>query len=196
MSTGLRDLLIARDEPIPDRGVRAMVPMNIRGADEHGDALGNRITSLFIDLPIAEPDPVARYQRIHEVTDTVKHSSLPLGADSLIRLAGIAPPVLHHVLARSLFAKRLFNVTITNVPGPQQPLTAFGAPMEMVWPLVPLATDHTVGVAIVSYDGTLCFGINADRDAVPDVDVIGAGIERGIADLQEAARMAGETVGR
>lgn len=187
VSTGLRDLLLARDEPIPDRGVRAMVPMNTRSDDQHGDTLGNRITSLFIDLPINEADPIARYERICEVTATVKKSSLPLGADSLIRLAGIAPPILHHVLARSLFAKRLFNVTITNVPGPQQPLTAFGARLEMVWPLVPLASDHAVGVAIVSYDGSLCFGINADRDSMPDVDVIATGIERGIEDLRQVA---------
>ncbi len=184
---GLRDLLVARGEHLPARGIRAMVPMNIRQPDEHGDALGNHINSLFINLPVAEPDPARRYSRIREVTSTVKESALPLGADTLLRLTGIAPPVLHHLIAKSLFAKRLFNVTITNVPGPQVRMTAFGAPLETVWPLVPLATDHAVGVAIISYDGHLCFGINADLDSVPDVDVLVAGIDRGIADLQQLA---------
>ena len=194
VSAGLRELLIARDERPPAQGIRAMVPMNIRQAEEHGDALGNRINSLFINLPVAEPEPARRYSRICEVTSSVKLSALPLGADTMLRVTGIAPPVLHHLLAKSLFAKRLFNVTITNVPGPQVQLTAFGAPLEIVWPLVPLATDHAVGVAIISYDGRLCFGINADLDSVPDVDVLAAGIERGIADLKQLAGRADRAV--
>jgi WS/DGAT/MGAT family acyltransferase len=187
VAAGLRDVLVGRGEPVPEQGLRAMVPMNIRRDDEHGGALGNRISSLFIDLPVAEPHPIARYEKIRELTDATKGSSQALGSDTLLRVAGIAPPVIHHLLAQSLFAKRLFNVTITNVPGPQQPLTAFGAPLEMVWPLVPLAADHTVGVAIVSYNGRLCFGVNADRDSMSDVGVLVAGIEQGIGDLLAVA---------
>ena len=194
VSAGLRDVLDGRGEQIPDQGLRAMVPMNVRRDDEHGDALGNRISSLFIDLPVAEPHAVARYEQICERTSSIKNSSLPLGAEALLGLTGLAPPVLHHVLAQSLFAKRLFNVTITNVPGPQRRLRALGSALEMVWPLVPIASDHTVGVAIISYEDRLFFGINADRDSMSDVDVLAGGIERGIAELRKVARATREVL--
>ena len=95
--------------------------------------------------------------------------------------------MLHSFLARSLFATRLFNVTVTNVPGPQQPLYAFGARMREVLPLVPLAADHAVGIAVVSYDGDLYFGLIGDRDSTDDLDVLSYGIAHAIAELRELA---------
>jgi hypothetical protein len=96
--------------------------------------------------------------------------------------------VLHHEFARTMYGTRLFNVTVTNVPGPPATLYAFGAPMTTAYPLVPLAAAHAVGVAVLSYDGEVCFGINADRDSVPDVDTLTAGIEAEIAALGRLAR--------
>ena len=93
--------------------------------------------------------------------------------------------MLHSVLAQSLFATRLFNVTVTNVPGPQQTLYAFGAPMRRVIPLVPLAAEHAVGIAAMSYDGRVCLCVHADRDTVPDVAVVTAGIEAELQALRE-----------
>jgi diacylglycerol O-acyltransferase len=104
-----------------------------------------------------------------------------------VEIAGLAPPVLHTVIARSLFASRLFNLTVTNVPGPQQPLYAFGARLEEVYPLVPLAAEHAVGIAVVSYGGRMAFGINADRRAVPDIEVLRRGIEQSLEELSELA---------
>jgi diacylglycerol O-acyltransferase / wax synthase len=95
------------------------------------------------------------------------------------------------VLARSLFATRLFNVTITNVPGPWQRLYAFGAPMVDIVPLVPLAADHAVGIAVVSYAGTLAFGLTADRKTVPDLGVLARGIVEAIDELRDLATDAG-----
>ena len=185
---GLRDLLLHRAERPPAQGLRAMVPMNVRAPDEHGE-LGNKITSLFVDLPVAEPDPLERYRHIVAATSEVKHSNLPRGAASLLAATELAPPAVHTFLARSLFATRLFNLTVTNVPGPQQTLYAFGAPLRTVYPLVPLAAEHDVGVAIASYDGQLCFGINADRDTMPDLEVLSEGIVATLAELQHLARM-------
>ena len=162
LSGGLRRLLIERGEDPPDGGLRAMVPVNIRDA---GQQLGNRISSLFVHLPVAEPDPLRRYALATANAEDIKHGSQSQGSSALISIAGLAPPVLHSVLAQALFASRLFNVTVTNVPGPQQPLYAFGARMEAIFPLVPLAADHTVGVAVLSYDGRVFFGLNADRHA-------------------------------
>jgi WS/DGAT/MGAT family acyltransferase len=183
VTAGLRALLLERGEKPPQQGLRAMVPMNVRSDDEHAQ-LGNRISSLFVELPVAEADPVARYAQVRETTRRVKASSKPLGADSLLRVAGLVPPVLHAGLSRALFATRLFNVTVTNVPGPPEPLYAFGAPLKTVWPLVPLAADHGVGIAVLSYAGNVVFGINADFDTVGDVDVLAQGIVDGLAELQ------------
>jgi hypothetical protein len=99
----------------------------------------------------------------------------------------LAPPVLHAFAARALFSPRLFNVTITNVPGPRTPLYALGSRLREILPLVPLFSDHTLGIAIVSYEGRLVFGINADANAVRDLDVFVAALEHSLAELQELA---------
>jgi WS/DGAT/MGAT family acyltransferase len=183
---GLRDLLRSRGEDLPDQGLRAMVPVNIRSATERL-SLGNRITSLFVHLPVAEADPLDRYRRQVEEAEGLKAGSQATGSLAIVSLAGHAPPVLHSFLARGLFATRLFNVTITNVPGPQLPLYAFGSRMLAVWPLVPLAANHGVGLAVFSYDGDLFFCLNADRDSVPDLDVLKTGIRRSIEELGRLA---------
>jgi hypothetical protein len=166
--------------------MRAMVPVNIRTA---GDRLaaGNVITSLFVHLPVAESDTRACYARQMEDAEALKSGTQAKGSSGLIELTGMAPPMLHSLLARSLYATRLFNVTITNVPGPQQPLYAFGSRMLKAWPLVPLAAEHALGIAVFSYDGRMFFCLNADRDSVPDLDVAVAGIEEAIRELVDAA---------
>ncbi len=183
---GLRELLRSRGEALPVQGLRAMVPVNIRSATERL-ALGNRVTSLFVHLPVAEADPLDRYRRQVEEAEGLKAGSQATGSHAMISLAGHAPPVLHSFLARGLFATRLFNVTVTNVPGPQFPLYAFGSRMQAVWPLVPLAANHGVGLAVFSYDGELFFCLNADRDSVPDLDVLTTGIRRSIDELRGLA---------
>ena len=183
---GLRELLLARGEELPEQGLRAMVPVNIRSAGEHL-ALGNRISSLFVHLPLTEDDPRRRYELQMEEAETLKSGDQALGASAITDLTGHAPPVLHSFLARSLFATRLFNLTITNVPGPQFPLYAFGSRMLSVWPLVPLAASHAIGLAIFSYDGKAFFTVNADFDAVPDLDVLVDGIASSILQLAYVA---------
>lgn len=182
-TSGLRSLLLARGEEPPARGFRAMVPMNVRKVSDRL-ALGNRISSLFVELPVAEETGRERLRQIIAVTHRLKSSDAASGATAIIDLAALAPPVLHATLARSLYAKRLFNVTVTNVPGPQRPLHVFGARLHEVQPLVPLAAEHAVGIAIFSYDGLLTFGINADSESMPDIDVLAAGIEDGLEELR------------
>ena len=151
------------------------------------DRLGNKIT-LALRAPARRGGESAPALRPHGgPREADKSGSQARGGETLIRLAGLAPPVIHSFLARSLFASRLFNVTITNVPGPQQPLYACGSRMTEVLPLVPLAADHSVGIAVVSYDGDLYFGLIADRDRTRDLDVLSHGIARAIAELRELA---------
>jgi diacylglycerol O-acyltransferase / wax synthase len=183
----LRELLLARGEDPPRRGLRAMVPVNIRREGDNGK-LGNQVSSLFVDLPVAEADPLLRYELVGAATERLKAGGQALAANALTGLTGLAPPVLHASLARSLFAKRLFNVTITNVPGSPSPVSAFGADLVDVVPIVPLAADHALGIAVVSYAGWITFGLYADRATVPDLEVLKEGIVTSLRELTALAR--------
>jgi hypothetical protein len=165
-----------------------MVPMNLRVASEHL-ALGNRVSSLFVELPVAEADPMRRYRETVARSESLKSDGQQaVGTTAVIEIAGLAPPVIHAILARALYATRLFNLTITNVPGPQQTLYAFGAPLREIHPLVPLAAEHALGVAVLSYDGNVFFGVVADRDTVPDLDVLLSAMVASVEELLAAAR--------
>jgi diacylglycerol O-acyltransferase len=188
---GLRNLLQERREEPPAQGLRAMVPRNVRAASEHL-AMGNKVSSLFVHLPVAARTAHDRYRRVVAESETLKAGGQSLGTSTIISLAGLAPPVIHATIARSLYATRLFNVTVTNVPGPQLTLYALGAPLREILPLVPLAADHAVGVAILSYDGGVFFGINVAANAVPDLDVLRDGIEDEIEKLRSLATDASE----
>jgi diacylglycerol O-acyltransferase / wax synthase len=183
---GLRELLLARGEDPPRQGLRAMVPVNIRTEEDNGE-LGNRVSSLFIELPVAEDDPLCRYELVAAATDKGKAGGQAQAASVLTGLTELAPPVLHASLARSLFAKRLFNVTITNVPGSPLRVGAFGADVVDVVPFVPLAAEHTLGIAVVSFAGEMTFGLCADRATVPDLDVLTDGIAASVRELQALA---------
>ena len=185
-TSGLRELLLARGEDPPRSGLRAMVPVNIRRDAEHGE-LGNKVSSLFIDLPVAEADPLQRYELVVAATAKGKAGGQARAASALTELTEFAPPVLHAGLARSLYAKRLFNITITNVPGAPSRAYAFGAAMVDVVPVVPLAAEHTLGIAVVSYAGGMTFGLYADRATVPDLDLLRDGIVRSILELAALA---------
>jgi diacylglycerol O-acyltransferase / wax synthase len=181
---GLRHLLLSRGDALPERGLRAQVPVNIRTSDrEHG--LGNELTSLFVELPVTEADPIVRYRRIVDHAEHLKAGSQRAGGKTIVDLADMGPPLAGALLARSMFGgTRMFNLTITNVPGSQERLYAFGAPLLAVLPLVPLFAGHSVGIAVVSYAGKLVFGLNADRTAAPDVGVLAEGIKREFAELR------------
>jgi WS/DGAT/MGAT family acyltransferase len=183
---GLRALLAARGDEVSAPGLRAMVPVNLRTAADRF-ALGNKVSSLFVHLPVMEPDPERRYRLIRGETGDLKRGGGPRAAANLVAVGGLAPPILHSVFARSAFATRLFNLTVTNVPGPQLPLYGLGARLEEVWPLVPLAAEHSVGVAVVSYDGKVFFGLSGDIAAAPDLDLLAEGIENAIAELADIA---------
>jgi diacylglycerol O-acyltransferase len=181
-----RRLLQHRGEEL-DRPLRAMVPVNLRGEDH--ESPGNRVTSLFVELPIGEPDTRRRYERTRTAATQLKSGTAALGGSTLMLVTGVAPPLLHESIAQMLFAPRLFNLTVTNVPGPQIPLYALGARMRRILPLVPLFAGHAVGIAIVSYDGELVFGVNADYGATPDLDVLETALCDEFAALQSLARV-------
>lgn len=181
---GLRRLFETRGEDVDH--IRAMVPVSIRAASE-SVALGNRVSSLFVDLVVAEPDPLLRYRKIVAASRELKEGSAVAGPEGVVKLAGLTPPLVQSIVARLMFTPRLFNVTITNVPGPPVTLYHQGAPLRRIVPLVPIFAGHAVGIAVMSYDGTMTFGLNADHDSVADLEVMRAGIEQSLAELRRAA---------
>jgi diacylglycerol O-acyltransferase len=186
----LRTFMLMRGEPVnPASTLRAMVPVSVRSEDQQG-ALGNRVSSYFVDLPVGEPNPVIRLHQISYAMKAHKESGQSVGADAIIALSGFAPPTIHATAARlaSGMTRRLFNLVVTNVPGPQFPLYAAGARMLEAYPVVPLAKGQGVCIGLMSYDGGVYYGLNADRDAMADVDVLAGCIEESLAELVEGAK--------
>ncbi|CAN5641658.1 wax ester/triacylglycerol synthase family O-acyltransferase [soil metagenome] len=187
VSLALRNWLLSRGEPVTAKTtVRAMVPMSVRTDAEQG-ALGNRVSSYLVDLPVGEANPKIVLSQVSYSMKAHKESGQSVGADALIALGGFAPPTLHSMGARvaSGFSRRLFTVVVTNVPGPQFPLYAGGAKLLEMFPVVPLAKGQAVSIGLTSYNGGVFYGLNADRDAMGDVDVLGGLIEESVAALLE-----------
>jgi diacylglycerol O-acyltransferase len=183
----LRRLLLERGETPPAAGLRAQIPVNIRASDQE-HALGNVLTSLFVELPVSEPDPLIRHERVVARAAALKTSSQPVGGKALVDLAGLAPPLLGELMGRAMFgSQRVFNLTITNVRASADTLYAFGAPLREVLPYVPLFTGHRIGIAVVSYAGGLAFGLGADRTNTPDLAVLADGIRASFDELRHAA---------
>jgi WS/DGAT/MGAT family acyltransferase len=183
----LREWLLSRGEPVVgSTSVRALVPVSVRNEE---DEAGNPVASLLVDLPVGEPNPWVRLARISYAMRGLTQGSQSVGADTLSALSGFAPPTLHALGARAAsgLSRRLFNLVVTNVPGPQAPLYAGGARMVEVFPVVPLARGQGLAIGMTSYDGTVYVGLNADRDSLSDVDVLADLIEQEVAYLVETA---------
>jgi WS/DGAT/MGAT family acyltransferase len=186
----LRSWLLTRGEPVgPATTVRAMVPVSVRSAEDRSQ-LGNRVSSYVVDLPVGEGNPVMRLHQVSFAMRGHKESGQAVGAEALVQLSGFAPPTLHALGARAAsgLSRRLFNLVVTNVPGPQFPLYAAGGRALEVYPVVPLSKGQAVAVGVTSYDGGVFYGLNADRDALPDVDVLAGCLEESLAELVGTVR--------
>ncbi len=201
ISGALRAWLLTRGEPVQSATtVRAMVPVSVYDSDDTA-RLGNRVTACFVDLPVGEPSASMRLHQIAFAMRQQMEGGQAIGAESLAGLAGFAPPTLHSLGARlgSAMSRRFFNVVITNVPGPQQPLYVRDALMVSTYPVIPLARGQAVSIGLTSYDGGVYFGLNGDRGAMPDLDVLGHCLIDSLAELVEvsaASRRANRRAGR
>lgn len=185
----LRAWLMTRGESVGNRStIRAMVPVSVRGEEDL--AVGNQVAAFLVDLPVGEPDPIMRLSRISYEMGQHKESGQMIGAQSLVTLADFASPTLHSLGARlgSSLSKRVYNLVVTNVPGPQFPLYAAGAQLMEAYPVVPLAKGQAVSVGLTSYNGGVFFGLNADRDAMPDIDVVSQCLLDSIEELKVTAK--------
>ncbi len=187
VTAALRRWLQGRGVRTEGLELRALVPVSIRAADERGE-LGNRIAAMRGPLPLYVEDPVRRLEIVRRAMDGLKQSKQALGAEVISRFNDFAPPTLLAQASRINFSTRLFNLIVTNVPGPQIPLYLLGRELEDVFPVAFLPQKHALAIAIMSYNGGMDFGLLADYDAMEDVDVIAAALSDAIAELLDAAR--------
>lgn len=184
---GLRRLFESRGEEVEH--VRAMVPISLRlqAASEALLSGSKKVASLFPDLDLAEPDPLLHYRKIQAAASALGNGNGDADAGAPLEFVGLAPPLVQSTVARISYMPRLFNVTIVNFPASPIPLYSLGARMLGAIPVVPIFSGHALSVAVGSYDGRTTFGLNADRDAVPDIAVLQAGIKASLAELLELA---------
>ena len=187
ITNGFAQLLRDRGEEVPpDRVVRTMVPVSVRRPGEKG-VYNNRVSAVFASLPVGVLDPLARLAAIRAEMDGIKESKQAVAGDVLASLSGFAPPLLLALGSRLVTSAPRLNMhtATTNVPGPQQPVNTLGCRMLESYPFVPVVGSIRIVVAIFSYDGGLYFGVTGDYDGAPDIDVLTAGIERGMEALLE-----------
>jgi diacylglycerol O-acyltransferase / wax synthase len=163
---GLRELALARGEE--PRSLKVMVPVNVR-ADEESGSLGNRISFVFVDLPLEVPRARTRLARIRHATEGFKQAGRPAGAQTVFGALGLLPDPLRGVAARAVASPRAYNLTISNVPGPGFPLYMLGAELLEAHPVVPIADRHALSIGIFRYRERLNFGLYADPEAFPQV---------------------------
>ncbi len=176
----LRRYLEAAGEPV-ERPLVALVPVSVRRSGDEG---GNHISTVLVDLPVGEPDPAARVAAIHATMAEIKQSAAVRAGALLVGASGWAPPLVSSTLARAMGGVRAFNLVVSNVPGPQQPFWLNGCRLLAVHPAVPLNPGtQGLSVGIVSYDGSVCFGLLADRDLDPPLAVAAAGLQDTLAEL-------------
>ena len=166
--------------------LRALVPVSIRARDEHHQ-LGNRLAAMRAPLPVYVEDPVARLRVVRQAMDGLKESKQAVGAEVLAGMQALAPPTILAQASRLNFSTRLFNLLVTNVPGPQFPLYVLGRRLRDLFPVAFLPKRHALSVAVMSYNGGMDFGLLGDYDAMPDLEQLAAMFDESLADLLAAA---------
>jgi diacylglycerol O-acyltransferase len=191
LTGALRTWLLGRGVGVgPGSTVRALVPMSVKAEEpSDGGAIGSRVASLLVDLPTGEPSPLMRLHQVAFQTRAHREAGQALTAPAIAGIAGFAPPTLHSLGARvaSGLSRRLFNLVVTNVPGPQHPLFLDGSRLLASYPVIPLAKGQALSIGLTSYDGGVHYGLLGDRDAMPDLDELRRCIVESLAELLEAA---------
>ena len=185
MVTGaLRETALARGQS--PRSLKAMVPVSVRTEDERTD-LGNRISLAFVDLPVHLSTPGARLAEVNRATTAFKTSGRPEGAEAVFGALGALPDVLRTAAARMVGSARVYNLTVSNIPGPRFPLYVLGAELREAYPVVPLAEDHALSIGMFGYRDHLHFGMYADPDALPDVTSLPSALSASLLALERTA---------
>lgn len=186
---GFRTFLAARGEPVDGRTVRTMVPVSMRGPQEHG-ALGNRVSAVFADLPVGLADPAQRLAAVTGQLSSLKSSGMAVGVDAMLSAANLMPGTLFALGAEVAvrLPQRAISTVTTNVSGPRVPMYLLGRRMTELFPYIPIGADIRITIGIASYAGHLTCGVTGDYDAVPDLQVLCDGIQSAIEELISLAR--------
>jgi len=182
----LRSWLMTRSESLGGlKQVRALVPVSVHDQGLQATSLGTQIAPHFVDLPVSEPSPVIRLHQVSYSFTAHKETGRAVAANRIAGIAGFAPSTFHAIGSRLAFEQQRkgFQITVTNVPGPQFPLYAAGAQMEQTYAVPPLLPGHALAIGVTSYDGTVFYGVTADRDLVPDAEVFATCLDEALDEL-------------
>ncbi|MGH2957159.1 MAG: wax ester/triacylglycerol synthase family O-acyltransferase [Solirubrobacterales bacterium] len=171
----MRRLLLDRNQR--PRPLKTMVPVDVR---ENGkpEKLGNQISFLFVDLPCDEPDPERRLRRLQTALGRSKRGRDPGAANFALNLLGYAPRRLQRLASRIVASPLMFNLTVSNIPGPSEPMFMLGCELKAAYPVVPIADRHALSIGMTTIQDRACFGLYADRDALGDVHRVADAVER------------------
>jgi diacylglycerol O-acyltransferase len=179
-SGGVRSYLIGQGET-PMR-LKAMVPVSLRATSKTSD-LGNQISFIFVGLPCDEPDPLRRLRDVGGTMSDCKRRGEPEGAGAMLKLLSYAPHTLQHAISRIMASQHTFNLTVSNIPGPREPLYMLGCELEEVYPVVPISDDHAVSIGLTTIKDRAFFGVYSDCQSLPDADLLAHGIGESIDEL-------------
>ena len=179
-------LLRSRHEPTRNRVLRAMVPVSVRTRDQRS-AMGNRVSTIFVELPVGPIGAKKRLTLIRERTKSLKESNYAVGAEFLMNIGTWAPPTIHAMAARAAARTRVTNLVVSNVPGPRLPMYIARARLLAQYPIMPIGETMGLSIAVTSLAGTMAFGITADWDTLPDIEALGEAIDDSLAELRKTA---------
>jgi diacylglycerol O-acyltransferase / wax synthase len=182
----LRRWLRARGVRTEGLELRALVPVSIRTQEQRGE-MGNRIAAMRGPLPVYVEDPVARLNVVRQAMEGLKSSKQAVGAEVLAGIQSLTPPTIFAQASRINFSTRLFNLLVTNVPGPQFPLFLLGRRLEHLFPVAFLPGNHALAIAVISYDGSMDFGLLGDYERMADLEEVGEALRASLAELLTAA---------
>jgi diacylglycerol O-acyltransferase / wax synthase len=179
---GMRRFMDSHDrDPVP---LKTMVPVNVRDGGQTAD-LGNRISFVFVHLPCDEPDPVRRLQNVRLEMSERKEAGIPEGGDVAMAAIKYMPRAAQHALSRRIASPRTFNLTVSNIPGPREPMYMRGCEMEAAYPVVPIADKHAVSIGMTTIRDQACFGLYAASEMLPDSDQLAEAVDASIDELLE-----------
>jgi diacylglycerol O-acyltransferase / wax synthase len=177
---GMRRILEHRAEPAVR--LKAMVPVNVRTPAENGDS-GNRISFMFVQLPCDEPDPVRRLRTIHGDTAGRKSGGESRWVGDILGAVGYFPQPVRDAVSHLIASPLVFNLTVSNIPGPSEPMYMLGCELEEAYPVVPIADRHALSIGVTTIRDQACFGVYADREVLPDADLVASAIDESVDEL-------------
>lgn len=186
LTGALRAWLMTRSEAFGGlRGLRAVVPVSVIDDELEATSLGSQIAAHFVELPVGEASPLVRLHQVSYSFQAHAETGRSVAANRLAGIAGFAPTTFHAIGSRVAAEelRRGYHLSVTNVPGPQSPLYAAGARMVATYPVPPLLEGHPLAIGVTSYDGRVFYGLTADRDALPDADLLGTCVTEALEEL-------------